>query len=109
MSFVPYGGIGPRRCVVLSDREREALREVERRILDEDPGFAHAFEARARRLPGGSSAGVGTTILLAVGVLLSVVVVIAGSWGIALAIVLSLALIWLVLRLEDTVPPRWSA
>ncbi|TQM11800.1 DUF3040 domain-containing protein [Pseudonocardia kunmingensis] len=94
---------------MLSDREREALREVERRILDEDPGFARAFEARARRLPRGSAGRVGATFLLVVGVLLSAVVVLAGSWGIALALALAIALAWLVLRFEDAGPPRWPA
>jgi hypothetical protein len=39
---------------MLDDHERKALREVERRLLREDPGFGRDFDARARRL---SSAG----------------------------------------------------
>ena len=94
---------------MLSDRERETLREVERRILDEDPRFARAFEARAQRLPCGNPGGVGMTILLVAGVLLSMLVLVAGSWGIALALALATGLTWLVLRLDDAVPPRGSS
>ncbi|MGH3547273.1 MAG: DUF3040 domain-containing protein, partial [Pseudonocardiaceae bacterium] len=40
-----------RRCVVLSDRERETLDQIQRRLLVEDPGFAQSFDADAQRLP----------------------------------------------------------
>jgi hypothetical protein len=33
------------RCAVLSDREREALHEIERQILAEDPDLARSFQA----------------------------------------------------------------
>jgi hypothetical protein len=33
------------RCAVLSDREREALREIERQILAEDPDLARSLQA----------------------------------------------------------------
>ncbi|NGY65107.1 DUF3040 domain-containing protein [Lentzea sp. NEAU-D13] len=39
-----------RRCVVLSDRERETLHEIERQFWDEDPNVAHGLEAAERRL-----------------------------------------------------------
>jgi Flp pilus assembly protein TadB len=94
---------------VLSDRERETLREVERRILDEDPGFARAFQERARRLPSGSAWGTGMTVFVIVGVLASAVVLVAGSLGFALAFALATGLIWLVWRLEDGAPPQGPA
>ncbi|MGH3825433.1 MAG: DUF3040 domain-containing protein [Pseudonocardiaceae bacterium] len=36
---------------MLSDRERETLDQIQRRLLVEDPGFAQSFDADAQRLP----------------------------------------------------------
>jgi Flp pilus assembly protein TadB len=91
---------------MLSDRERETLRELEQRILDEDHRFARSFEARARHLPSGSAAGPGMRIFLIVGLLVSALALVAGSLGFALAFALATGLIWLVWRLDDAVPPR---
>jgi Flp pilus assembly protein TadB len=46
--------MAPRRCVVLNDHEREALHEIQRRLLVEDPSFARSFESDAERLHRGS-------------------------------------------------------
>jgi DUF3040 family protein len=89
---------GPhRRCVVLSDRERETLHEVERRLLIEDPEFARSFKARAQRLPH-PTGGVGIKIFLVAGLLLSALVLVAGSLAGAVAFVGATGLIWLVWR-----------
>jgi len=40
-----------RRCVMLSDREREALDEIERRLLIEDPRHSKSFGTETRILP----------------------------------------------------------
>ena len=36
---------------MLSDRERETLYEIQRRLLVEDPSFAQSFDADLQRLP----------------------------------------------------------
>ena len=47
-------GQAPRRCVVLSDHEREVLYEIQRRLLVQDPSFARSFDTNAKRLHRGS-------------------------------------------------------
>jgi hypothetical protein len=89
------GPIG--RCTVLSDRDREALREVERRLLLEDPEFARSFTARARRLPH-PIGPLGGKVFLIVGLLLSALVLDAGSLGGAAAFAVATGLIWLAWR-----------
>jgi Flp pilus assembly protein TadB len=83
---------------VLSDRDWEALREVERRLSSEDPGFARSFEARAQRLPRTSTGGAGIRIFLIAGLLLSALVAVAGSLGGAAAFATATGLVWLVWR-----------
>jgi hypothetical protein len=82
---------------VLSDREREALREVEQQILDEDPGFARSFEAGAQCLPR-RAGGPGIKIFVLAGLLLSVFLLVAGSLAGAVAVVVGTGLIWLAWR-----------
>jgi hypothetical protein len=82
---------------VLSDREREALREVERRLLIEDPEFARSFKARAQRLPH-PAGGFGIKIFLIAGLLTSALVLVAGSIGGAVAFATATGLIWLTWR-----------
>jgi hypothetical protein len=41
-----------RRFVMLSDRERETLREVQRQLESEDPSFARSFDALGKRDSG---------------------------------------------------------
>jgi hypothetical protein len=82
---------------VLSDREREALREVEQQILDEDPGFARSFEARAQRLPH-RAGGLGIKIFVLAGLLLSAFLLVAGSLAGAAAVAIGTGLIWLARR-----------
>jgi Protein of unknown function (DUF3040) len=90
---------------VLSDRERETLREVERRLLQEDPAFARSFEARAKRLPR-PAGGPGIKIFLIAGLLLSALVLVAGSLGGALAFATATGLIWLVWRIAREAPEQ---
>jgi DUF3040 family protein len=82
---------------VLSDREREALREVERQILNEDPEFVRSFDARAQRLPH-HTGGPGIKIFVLAGLLLSALVLAAGSIGGAVAFAVATGLIWLAWR-----------
>jgi hypothetical protein len=82
---------------VLSDRERETLREVERRLLIEDPGFARSFEARAQLLPH-PTGGLAIKIFLITGLLLSALVLLAGSPGGAVTFAAATGLAWLAWR-----------
>jgi hypothetical protein len=89
---------------VLSDRERERLREVERRLLIEDPEFARSFEARAQLLPH-PTRGFGIKIFLITGLLLSTLVLVAGSPGGAVTFAAATGLAWLVWRWAGTSRP----
>jgi hypothetical protein len=82
---------------VLSDREREVLREVERQILHEDPEFARSFDARAQRLRH-RAGGLGIKIFVLAGLLLSALVLVAGSLGGAVAFAIGTGLVWLAWR-----------
>jgi hypothetical protein len=82
---------------VLSDRERETLREVERGLLTDDPDFARSFAARAQDLPR-RKGGVGNKIFLASGFLLSTLVLAAGSLAGAAAFAVTTVLVWMAWR-----------
>jgi hypothetical protein len=82
---------------VLSDRERDTLREVERLLLNQDPEFARSFKARAQRLPHPTSR-LGIKIFLIAGLMLSALVLVAGSLGGAVAFAVATGLIWLAWR-----------
>jgi hypothetical protein len=94
-----------RRCTVLSDRERKTLREVERRLLIEDPEFARSFAARAQRLPG-PAGPLGIKIFLIAGLLVSAFVLVAGSLGGAVAFATATGLIWLTWRWAGEADPN---
>jgi Protein of unknown function (DUF3040) len=78
---------------MLSDHERKTLLDVERRFLAEDPEFARSFDAqRLRRLrqpaaPRGSNG----KIAVAVALLFSAILLLAGFPGGALACVITTA------------------
>ncbi|WP_214403661.1 DUF3040 domain-containing protein [Pseudonocardia lacus] len=91
---------------MLDDHERKALREVERRLLREDPGFGRDFDARARRLSHPSHAGVGIKIFLLGGSLMSALVLLAGSLSGAAAVAVATWLIWLTWRYTTVAGPR---
>jgi hypothetical protein len=86
------------RCVVLNDHEREALREVERRLLSEDPDFAESFTARAQHLSDPSRAGVGIKAFLVAGLVVSALMLVIGSLGGAAAFATGTGCIWLAWR-----------
>jgi hypothetical protein len=85
-------------CIVLSDHERERLREVERRLLSEDPTFARSFDARARRLSPAFPDRVGFAMVLVAGLLLSALMLVIGSLVGAAAFGAGTGLIWLAWR-----------
>lgn len=85
---------------MLSDRDREVLRRVEREILNEDPAFVRSFDARAQRLPR-RTGRLGITIFLVAGLVLSAAVLVAGSLGGAVLFAVATGLVWLVWRCVD--------
>jgi len=90
---------------VLSDRERETLEEIQRRLLLEDPGFAQSFSTRGRRLR--RSRGLSRrvyTILLVFSAAFAVLGVVVGSPGSALVLAAVAAVIWEARRRHGTGP-----
>ncbi len=82
---------------MLSDHERRTLRELDGRFLADDPEFPRSFDARAQRL-GHTPLGGSATLALAVGVLLCVLMLVAGSLAGALAFAAATGAIWLAWR-----------
>ncbi len=73
---------------MLSDRERETLDQIQRRLLVEDPGFAQSFDADAQRLPPPKPRDRlrwAYTAAIVVAVMLCALMVLAQSPGTALA------------------------
>lgn len=82
---------------MLSDHERRTLRELERQLLDDDPGLHRSFDARAQRL-GRSPLGLPATIAIAVAMVLGAVLLVAGAPGAALALLTVTGLLWVAWR-----------
>ncbi|GAA5134833.1 DUF3040 domain-containing protein [Pseudonocardia adelaidensis] len=82
---------------MLSDRDRQVLRGVERQILNEDPAFVRSFDARAQRLRR-HVGGPGIKILVVAGLLLSAFVLVAGSPGGAVLFAVATGVVWLAWR-----------
>jgi hypothetical protein len=78
---------------VLNDHERKALSEVERRLIDDDPGFARNFEAHQTRLQRDPRRR-GNVIAVVVAVLLAALMLLAGSVLGALTTGATTVLIW---------------
>ncbi len=75
---------------MLSDRERETLDQIQRRLLVEDPGFAQSFNDDAQRLPREPRAPrdrlrLAYTAAIVVAVMLCALMLLAQSPGTALA------------------------
>ena len=85
---------------MLSDREQQALHEIERRLLIEDPGFARAFDAEAERIrprPADVAWWV-YTIVLGLSSTFAVVALMVGLPASALALLIVAALAWAARR-----------
>jgi hypothetical protein len=86
---------------VLGDRERDALHEVERRFLVDDPEFAGLFDAQVRRLAAGRphrrGTGVGATFVIALGLL----VLMTSSVAMALLATVGAGVLWATWRYAD--------
>jgi hypothetical protein len=87
-------GDRPRRYVVLSDHERDRLREVERQLLAEDPEFTRSFATCARRLRR-RRLGASVKIAVMAALLLGGLMLMAGSPAGALGFAATVGLIWL--------------
>ena len=81
---------------MLSDHERETLRDVERQFLAEDPEFAGAFEASQTRISRRPHR-LGGRIALVAAALLIAFLLVAGSLGSALVVAVVTGMIWVVL------------
>jgi hypothetical protein len=88
---------------VLDDREREALHEIQRQLLVEDPGFARSFDTETQalntnpqRLHRGSPDVTRRTytILLVLSSMYGVILLLAGSPTSALMLAAMAALMW---------------
>ncbi|MFD1545044.1 DUF3040 domain-containing protein [Nonomuraea guangzhouensis] len=72
---------------MLDDYEREALREIQRRLLVEDPEFAQSFDADTQRLNRAATPDLpkrAYTVMLVFGSAFVVILLLAGSPFIAL-------------------------
>lgn len=85
---------------MLSDPEWKSLCDVERQLLAEDPEFARRFEARQTLLSGHPRKS-GARIALIVGLLLTVIMLVAGSPSGALAFAAATSVVWLAWRYFD--------
>ena len=90
---------------MLSDHEWKTLREVERRLLTEDPEFTRSFDTRAQRLHGGSDRW-GLQIFVVTGLLLSALMLVTGSLSGAVAFAAATGLIWLAWRFSTATRQR---
>ncbi|MGW4424229.1 DUF3040 domain-containing protein [Streptosporangium sp. NPDC004631] len=88
---------------MLSDREREALREIQCRLLVEDPGFAQSFNADVRRLNRASPDLTWWTYtnLLVLSLTFGVILLMAGTPVGALMFTVTAAALWQARRRRD--------
>lgn len=90
---------------MLSDYEWKTLREIERRLLTEDPEFTRSFDTRAQRLHGREDRW-GLQIFVVIGLLLSALMLVTGSLSGAAAFAAATGLIWLAWRFSTTTRPQ---
>ncbi len=88
---------------MLSDREREALREIQCRLLAEDPAFARVFSTDARRLERMPSHLPPSTytVLLMTSLVLGLVALLAGAPLGGLVCAVAAAVLWALRRRAD--------
>jgi hypothetical protein len=104
---------------VLSDHDRETLREIQRQLFVNDPDFERSFRAldaqpctrpaasapESPPAPSGEYRWVYTTVIVIAG-LLAVLLQLAGSFGGALAFTVIAGSMWLVRHLEHSARQR---
>lgn len=91
---------------MLSDREWQRLRDVERRILADDPDFARSFETSAEELGRSPLDGLGLQIFLVCGALVSGLLLVTGSVSGALGFAAATLAIWCAWRYSVAGPRR---
>lgn len=87
---------------MLSDREWKTLRDVERRMLTDDPQFARSFATSAEELGRGHLDGLGLQIFLVCGALVGALLLVAGSLAGALGTAAATGSIWWAWRSSTT-------
>jgi hypothetical protein len=87
---------------VLNDNEQKRLLDMERRLLADDPDFARSFEEQLR-LPASLQPQIGSTgkIAIAVALLFSVVLLIAGFAAAGVAFAGATGVLWVMWRFSD--------
>ncbi|WP_170191831.1 DUF3040 domain-containing protein [Saccharothrix syringae] len=85
---------------MLSERDREALLDIERRLTADDPDFERSFRALDEVAPARRPRP--ASVVAAAAAVLAVVVLAAGSPTGALAYAVIAGLVWLVRDLPDT-------
>ncbi|HEY4418040.1 MAG TPA: DUF3040 domain-containing protein [Pseudonocardia sp.] len=78
---------------MLEDHEKETLREVERRLLADDPDFVSEFQARQSHLRG-RTIRFGTVVAIVTALLLVGLMLAAGSVGGAVLWIVATAVVW---------------
>lgn len=86
---------------MLSDREREALREIQRQVFVDDPDFERSFRALEAPKPP-SPHRWAYRVVVVIAAFLTVAMVVAGSAGGALAFAVVAGAVWLAQHLEHT-------
>jgi hypothetical protein len=86
---------------VLSENERETLREIQRHLIVEDPDFERTFRAFEASTPSARYRWVYTTLVVITAVL-APVMLLAGSPGGALAFAIVASTLWWTRHLETT-------
>lgn len=85
---------------MLSDRERETLQEIQRRLQVEDPDFARSFEPTEHRSPHDRHRRA-CTVSVVLALVLSLLMLVAGLPGSALLLAAGAALIAVARHLWD--------
>ena len=85
---------------MLSDGERETLREIERGLSADDPDFERSFRADPASAPPAWRRSV-YTLSIVVAAVLGTVLLLVGSLGGALAFTVAAGAVWLAMRHEN--------
>jgi hypothetical protein len=80
---------------MLSDRDRERLREIRRRMMAEDPEFVRALVTKPVRSEAAGAGADAYTVGGVGAISLSVILLLAGQLGISLLLAVCAALVWM--------------
>lgn len=86
---------------MLSDDERRALLDLERRLTDEDPDLARSFQKQFERSRAQHGLEAVERWAVKAAVVLSVVLLLVGLPGAALTCALTTGIVWLMHRFPD--------